>query len=187
MHCLPIDEPRPRRELSSDMSNSHSPSTAIAVFAGRRVARDRVGLLGIGLCGLACASEQWLGLVIGVAVILAGLPTTSLAAFILGQLGLIAAGPTAQLAFWGAQLGVLLVVTEPLRDLPLVDRGWQVGTTTVVGAMLVVLAATARGLRSDGIWVAVAVIAGLVAGSICVAHRYTQLRLGIVDATPPTD
>lgn len=168
------------------MSGTHDPST-VAVIAGRRIARDRVGLFGLGVCGVACASEPWLGLVVGVAVVLAGLPTTSLAAFVLGQLGLIAAAPSVQLAFWGAQLGLVLVVTEPLRALPLVDRGWQVGTTTVVGATGVVLAVIAAGLRSAGLWVAVAAVTGLVAGGIYVAHRYTQLRLGLIDAASTSD
>jgi len=165
------------------MSNADNFAPTLAIFGGDRIARDQLGVLGIGLCGLACASNQWLGVVIGVVVVLVGFPTTSIVAFTLGQLGLIAAAPTAQLAFWGGQLGLLLVVSEPLRNLPLADRGWQVGTTTVVIATFVVLAVVAGVLLPNGLWVAVTAIVGLVASGVYIAHRYTLLRLGLVDLT----
>lgn len=157
----------------------------ITILERNGIARDSLGLLGMGLCALSCATEQWLGIGVGLAVLLVGLPTTSIVAFSIGQLGLIAAAPPVGPTFWGGQLGLLFVIAEPLRTLPAVDRRWQLGMTTVIGAAAITLAASVAVLRPIRLWLAGAAVIALVGAGVYTSHRYGTVKLGLVESTAP--
>ena len=164
-------------ELFSNSLRKHLP-------AAIQPTRDGLGVVGLGLCVIACATGRWVGVPIGIAVFVIGVPASPLVAFAVGQLGLVIALPDVGVGFAVGQLGLLLLLTEPVRRLTSVDRGWQTGTTIATAGAFIVLSVVTWALLSGAIWIAAIGLVGVVAGGVYGCHRFGLVRLGLVENTP---
>ena len=137
--------------------------------------RDWVGGVGLLLIGVALVTASP-SVPVGALVILmvAVVVRSSLGAFVIGQIALVASLPTISPVAGVAQLGLLAVLTEPTRN-----EGdlLAVATTSISFAGLLGLVVFVRG---ESLLVVGGLLGLVVAGCLYAIHRVTQVQLGLV-------
>lgn len=173
---------------TDDAAGSGSMLARASPISPQAIARDRLGAVGLAIGAVACATTGPVGVLLGVGVVIAGGIATPLAAFALGQVGLLVALESVGGAFAIGQLGLLAVLTEPLRRAvagaaqpPRSSAGSAVAAA-VLGATAVVWMLTPR-----AVWLAAVATVGLTGLAIYAVHRYGIVRLGLTPVSTNTD
>ena len=173
---------------TDDAAGSGSVLARASPISAQAIARDRLGAIGLAIGAVACATGGPVGVLLGVGVVIAGGIATPLAAFALGQVGLLVALESVGGAFAIGQLGLLAVVTDPLRQAvagatqpPRSSAGSAVAAA-VLGATAVVWMLTPR-----AVWLAAVATVGLTGLAIYAVHRYGIVRLGLTPVSTSTD
>ncbi len=173
---------------TGDTGGSLSVLARISPIPEQVIARDQLGALGLTIGAVACATIGPVGVLLGVGIAIAGAIVTPLAAFALGQVGLVIALESVGRAFAIGQLGLLAVMTEPLRQaVKVADRPpWIVVGSTVAGAVIGANAVVWY-LTPKAIWLAAAGTVGLSSIGIYAVHRYGIVRLGLTSVLTNAD
>lgn len=140
-------------------------------------ARDRLSVLTlVVVCGLGVASGTTQSFVVTLPLFVAALVLPAPLAFVAGYLAVIPTiGIEDTLLFGVAQIGLLILLTEPARR----ERVTSAMATTGV-AYLALVGGLVVGVQRD-LWIIAGVLCIIVTGGTYLMRRITLVRLGLVD------